>query len=463
MAGLFDTLSLGSRSLATYRKAIDTSGHNLANVNTPGYTRQRLVIQSVSNSTEIGQVGAGAEAVRVERLQNDFFDQQVQVESSVQGSLNSRQSALQQALNALQENVDRSGSNGTTTSGISQDLADFFASAQSISTNPTSLAERQVFLEKAQALAGKFNQVDTGLASVASNVNQQISGNVAQVNSLVNDIAKLNASIVQEEATTDGAANDLRDSRQQKIEELAGLVKIDTAAQPSGAVNVMVSGVTLVDGSNVANTLETFDANGATQVRVAGQTDALALTGGSIEGSITARDNDVGDLRAQVNSLAQTFITEVNKVHSAGFSLTGSTGANLFNGTSAADIAVNPDLVSNPSLIQASAVSGDNGNNQAIIGVAQLATAAQSALGGQSFSDRQAQMVAGVGQKAASAQKDLDDQNSIVDFVKGQRESVSGVSLDEEMSNLVMFQKAFQASAKLISMTDEMLSTIIQM
>src|SRR5262245_2922810 len=160
MAGLFDTLSIGSNSLSTYRKAIDTAGNNVANVNTPGYTRQRLEIQSTTTDSELGQVGSGSEAARVVRLQTDFFDKQIQTESSVEGSLEAKQDGLQQALTALQESIDRNSASGTTTGGISQGLADFFSAMQNLSTDPSSVAERQVVLQKAQQLATKFNQVD---------------------------------------------------------------------------------------------------------------------------------------------------------------------------------------------------------------------------------------------------------------------------------------------------------------
>jgi flagellar hook-associated protein 1 FlgK len=464
MGGLFDTLTLGSRSLDTYRKAIDTTGHNLANVNTPGYTRQRVVIQSVAQDSDIGPVGGGADATAVEQLHNVFFDKQIQVENSVTGSLQARQDALQQSLSALQETINRSDASGTTTSGISQGLADFFAGMQSLSSDPSSVPERQVLIEQSQTLASRFNQVDAKLGAIADNINQTVTSEVGQVNSLARDIAKLNQSIVKEEAASDGSANDLRDARQQKIQELSKLVKIDTAEQPSGAVNVIVSGVSIVDGVDTPNTLETFDSgDGALEVRAAGQTGPLTLTGGSIEGSISTRDNDVSTVRAQVNALAQNFISEVNKIHSGGFSLTGSTGADFFTGTSAADISVNADLVGNPSLIQASSAADEIGNNDVAVALAQLGHAGQAALDGQTFSNRQAQIVAGLGQKVADAQRDLTDQKSISEYVQTQRDSVSGVSLDEEMTNLIMFQKAFEASAKLISMTDEMLNTIIQM
>jgi flagellar hook-associated protein 1 FlgK len=464
MAGLFDTLTLGSRSLDTYRKAIDVTGHNLANVNTPGYTRQRLVLQSVAGSSDIGEMGGGVDATQVQQLHNEFFDQQVTVESSVQGSLEARQDALQQALNSLQETINRSDASGTSTSGISQSLSDFFAGLQSLSTDPSSIPERQVLLEKAQTLAARFNQVDGKLANVSTTLNGSISSDVNDVNSLAQDIARLNGSIAQEETASGNPANDLRDSRQSKLQGLARLAKVDATEQPNGALTVVMAGVTLVDGVDVPNTLETFDSgNGDLQVRAAGQVNAITLTGGSIEGSISVRDKELSEVREQINTLAQTLTSEVNKAHAAGFSVGGATGADFFTGQNAGDIAVNSALLADPSLLQASGVAGETGNNAVVLALAQLGTTNQAALNGQTFSGRQAQIVAGLGQKVADTQRDVDDQKAISDFVQSQRDSISGVNLDEEMSNLVMFQKAFQASAKLISMTDEMLATIIQM
>lgn len=464
MAGLFDTLSLGSRSLSTYRKAIDTTGHNLANVNTPGYTRQRLVVQSVTGSSDLGEVGMGAEATRIVRLHNDYFDKQIQVESSVQGSLEAREDALEQALTSLQETIDRNGVSGTTTGGISQGLAEFFASLDSLSTSPAASEQRLALLGKAQQLATKFNQVDSRLGALEASLNTRVDKEVSQVNGLLGEIANLNAAIVSEESLSGGYANDLRDSRELKLEELAKFIKVDGTEQPNGAINIDIAGTTLVDGNTVPNQLEAFDpGSGALEIRVAGQATALTPTGGSIEGTISTRDNDISAVREQVNSLAEALITKVNELHATGFGLTGSTGANFFTGTNASDIQVNAAIRENPDLLQASSVADAAGDNGIALALAQLRTTAQAALNGQTFSQRQGQIVGGLGQKLAAAKGDLEDQKAISQFVKGQRESVSGVSLDEEMTNLVMFQKAFQASAKLISMTDEMLETIIAM
>lgn len=464
MAGLFDTLSLGSRSLSTYRKAIDTTGHNLSNVSTPGYTRQRLAIESVSTDSASGPVGAGAEGTKIVRLHSDLADRQIQVENSVQGSLQAKQDALEQSLSALQETINRSDSSGTSTQGISQSLSDFFASVQNLTTVPGSIPDRQAMLQKAQDLASKFNQVDSRLGALQKGLNEQVTTQTGQVNDLTNQIAKLNASITSEEALSGGFANDLRDSRQLKLQELSKLVKFDAAEQPNGAVNIVVGGVALVEGKDVTNTLETFDpGDGNVQVRAAGQTTALALTGGSIEGTMSVRDGEIADARTQVNALAASIISEVNQAHAAGFSLTGSTGENFFNGTNASDMTVNSTLVARPELFQGSGNPNATGDNTALRAMSDLSRKAQAALGGQTFSGKQAQTVSGLAQQLASTRSDLDDQNAITRFVQAQRDSAGGVSVDEEMANLVLFQKAFEASAKLISMADDMLGTIIQM
>jgi len=225
MAGLFDTLGIGARSLTTYRKAIDVAGHNLANVNTDGYTRQRLAIEATTTGSDMGTIGSGSEGTRIDRLHNVFIDKQVQVENSVSGSIETKQDALQQAINALNEALDRNGASGTSTAGISQGFSDFFAALQSLSTNPLTIPERQVALQKAIELCNKFNQTDSRIAAVETGLNEHLQSDVTQANTLLSDIATLNNKISSDESFADSPANDLRDARQQKIDQLASLIK----------------------------------------------------------------------------------------------------------------------------------------------------------------------------------------------------------------------------------------------
>src|SRR5262249_52103950 len=160
---------------------------------------------------------------------------------------------------------------------------------QSLSTNPTSTSERQVLIIKAQSLATDFNQVSRRLQDVSNSLDDSLNSDVAQANTAIADIAKLNQQIIAAEVGGSGQANDLRDIRQKRLEDLAKLVKIDTVANANGGVDVSVGGTALIAGANVQDTLETYDAGGGQMMvhTVTGGT-ALALTGGSMKGTIDA-------------------------------------------------------------------------------------------------------------------------------------------------------------------------------
>ena len=326
------------------------------------------------------------------------------------------------------------------------------------------MTERQALLLNAQTLASQFNQTDQRLSDLHDALNTSLQGDVSAANQLLDSIAKLNDEIVNSENTTGGVANDLRDQRQAKLEDLAKLVKIDTAADASGAVNDSIGGVSVVSGKQVLDTLQTYDAGGG-QLLVRTQTGGtnLTLTGGRIAGTIDARDGELATLRTQLNTLASELITQVNNVHSAGFSLTGSTGAAFFTGTDAATIQVNSTLLNDPSLLQASGTAGATGDNQVALALAQLGNQKIANLNNQTFSDSYGQTVGQFGQALSSVNSQSDTQQTVEKMLRKQRESISGVSLDEEMTDLITFQKAYQASARLISTVDEMLQTLIDM
>jgi len=198
-------------------------------------------------------------------------------------------------------------------------------------------------------------------------------------------------------------------------------------------------------------------------VRAATAGTALPLTGGSIQGTIDTRDTSLANLRSDIDSLAALLITEVNAVHAAGFSLTGSTGAAFFTGTGASDIAINTALQNDPQLIQTSALVGAVGNNATAVALAQLADKRHGALSGQTFSEFYNATVSTMGQDLASSTAQVTDQSAVQDMLLRQRDSVSGVSVDEEMTDLVKYQRAFQASAKFINTIDQLMETVISL
>jgi len=461
MLGLFGILNLGAQSMQVQQQGVAVAGHNLANVNNPAYSRQRITITtSPTLNSSLGPQGTGSQVTGIQQLRDVLLDRQITTETSVTGFLEAQQGALESGQAVLGQTIDRNGAQH----GIAEALSDLFDAFQRLSTDPASLTERQAVLQKAQALASQFNQIDSGLNQLKSDLNESVQTDVTQVNELLASIADYNKQITAAEAGAPGSANDLRDSRQAKIEELAKFVNITTTAQATGAVDITVSGVNLVSGSTVVDTLQTYDAGGG-QMLVRAQTGGtpLTLTSGMIQGTIAARDGGLTDLRTHLDALASALIAQVNAVHSGGFSLTGSTGANFFSGTGAADISVQGMLLGNPALLQASGVSGAVGDNQVALALAQLAGARQSALSNATFSENYAQTVAALGQSLSTVNNSIDDQSVMQKMLASQRDSIGGVSLDEEMTNLVQFQKAYAASAHLITTVDEMLQTVLDL
>ena len=474
MLGLFGTLNLAARSMSTQRAGVEVAGQNLANVNNPAYARQRVnIATSITIGSEIGPQGTGAEAVAIQQMRNAILDSQIQAEASNRGALAAQQVALQYTQAALGTQIDRmaSGAEGATAAqgvggghSLADSLSELFNAFQSLSTNPTSMAERQTLLMKAASLALQFNQLDARLNNLTGSLNATIDSEVSAANVILADIANLNKLITTAEVTSGGTANDLRDTRQARLEELAKYVKLDITNGNGSALNISIGGVDMVTDNVVADTLQSYDAGGGQMlIRAATAGTPLALTGGSIQGTIISRDGAVVDLQTGVNTLANLLISQVNSVHASGFSLTGTTGANFFSGTNAADIGVNATLLNDPSFVQAAGVSGASGDNQTALALAQLAQTKHAAFNNQTFNQSYGQTVAAFGQELSTVNSQLGDQEAIEDMLLRQRDSLGGVSLDEEMTDLTRFQKAFAASARLITTVDEMLDTLVNM
>ncbi len=464
MLGLFGTLDLGARSLSVQQEGMEVSGQNLANVNNTAYSRQQLVVQtSTPLQTPIGQEGTGVEAAGISQARSSLLDGQIQSEASVSGSLNSQQQALQNAETYLNEQITNTSNGTSSPSGLTADLSSLFNSFQSLSTDPTNLSQRQSLVASAQQLSTQFNQVSAQLGAVKNQLNQSIQSDVTTSNQDLAQIATLNQQIIQAQADG-GSANDLVDKREQTIEDLASKVNINATAQSNGGVNISIGGVTMVSGETASDSLETYDAGGG-QLLIKAQNAGtpLTLTGGSIEGNINTRDGALATLQTSVNTLASQLITQVNGIYSDGYDLNGNTGANFFTGSDASNIGVNSALVSDPSQFQASGTAGATGDNTVVLALAQLANTSISGLNNQTFSQSWAQTVGNLGNAISSVNEQVANSSSVTQMLTTQRASVSGVSIDEEMTNLMQYQKSYEASAQLITTLNEMLQTVVSM
>jgi len=463
---------MASRSLQTQMTGVEITGQNLANVNTTGYSRQRVQISASPDIiTSVGPEGTGADATAIQQIVSNLLNNQIQSQSSTSGYWNSQQSALQSAQNALGEFLNGSGATAgtsatgatdTTNTGLSAQLSSFFSAFSALASSASD-SNKQAAVSAGQQLATTFNNLNTQFSNVKNSLNDSLNNDVSSANKLLTDIASLNQEISSAEFTG-GNANDLRDTREQDLENLSQLTNITTSSGSNGAVNITVGGQTLVSGNSVSDTLQTYDAGGGQLlVRTATGGVNLTLTGGSMQGTIDARDGTLATMQNSVNNLAGTLITQVNAIHNSGYNSAGGTGNTFFTGTNAATIGVNSALVNNAGLLQVSSSATLSGDTSLALQISQLSSATQSSLNNQTFGDSYDSTVATLGDALNTANTQVSDQSAVSSMLQTQRGSISGVNVDEEMTNMLTFQRAYQASAQVVTTVNTMLGDLLSM
>lgn len=463
MPNITGLLYIGRNALVTQQKAIDITGNNIANVNTEGYSRQRLNMeQSIPIRDHNTTMSTGVRAnQKIQRFYDQFVTNQLNSENESLGRWDAQKTALEK-IEVLFDEVSGYG--------LSEAMSGYWGAWQDLSNNPAGHVERTNLLSAAQYMTTTFNQLSTNIGNAQYDIDTNVDNIVQDINRISGQIAELNVKVSQVEVTGFNA-NDYRDQRDLLINELSKLIDIDTFEDGDGNATVMVAGgKPLVEGGFTWD-LSTADNGGVQDVyweessgtpqNITGQIDS-----GELKGWLWARDDVISDYMTRLDTLANTIIQEVNALHNdtatpSGFGLDGSQN-DFFTGTDAGDIAVNSAIEADVNLI---AAAGDAaalpGDNSAAIAIANLQSALTMSGGNATFDDYYTSLVGDVGNDVSTADLNYDHQTTMIQHLENYREEVSGVSLDEEMVNLVKFQHAYNAAAKLITTTDEMMATII--
>jgi flagellar hook-associated protein 1 FlgK len=465
MAGLYASINSTVQALSAHSRSIEITGKNLGNVNNTDYSRQRVIYGDRGTVlTPQGAESLGLEALGVEQIRDALLDRQVVREIALKASYEGEQSGYQRAQASLGQNIDRSTSASDATAagaaGLAGAIDDFFNAFQSFAARPTDDGERQTLIQKAAILTDRFQQADDRIAQVQADLDIEIATDVGEINELLAAIAELNSQIGRFEINAPGSAVDLRDQRQARIEELASRLPVEIRDTGTSQVQIVAK-----DGSgndvvlvNLATVQGTVAFNG-TQITAGIPATALGLSGGSIHGMLTARDGAIQTLRDDLDALASQLVTSVN----AAYNPSGTTG-NFFDpaGLAAASINLVSTLTAQNLKASDGGAAGDNTIARAIAALAntKFTTAGGDDIDG-SFSSHFARTVSKLGQALASANSKADDQTNIERLVRSQRDSVSGVSLDEEMANLMKFQRAFQASSRVFTVLDDLLDVVV--
>jgi flagellar hook-associated protein 1 FlgK len=518
MRSTFSGIELAKRSLFSHQTALQTTGHNIANANTKGYSRQVVnLIASrpmeaigIMRSNTPGQIGTGVEFNSITRIRERFLDNQFWNQNKFLGEWTIRKDTLEKIEAIINEPSE---------TGIRQVMADFWNAWQELSKTPDNMTARAVVKESAQALVDAFNHTSKQLDDLAADMTDAIAVKVTQINTLTAQIAELNRQIYRIEGFGDNA-NDLRDQRDVLVDELSGIINIDVVEGEFG-YSLTMGSLELVEGFEQLMTFEPSDMEAAF-----GSGD---LTSGEVYGMIYSRDVHVAEYRNQLNTLIngmvqgevhvtlpkgmvipegvtingvtysgtieertltqdiETTVRGINGLHQLGYTLTDplSTAPPLFvtrDGSAnftAGNVMVNPSIYADVELLAASARTVYNsdgeevvvrGNNTLALLIAGLRMqkfdfnsvgSGGSVLNGGTADEYFRAVVGQLGVQADEANRNAANQQTIIDQVDARRMSVSGVSLDEEMANMIKFQHAYNAAARAMTTYDEMLDKII--
>lgn len=461
---ILSTLFIGRGALITHQQAIQTTGHNIANLSTPGFSRQRVELSSATPITLGGiSFGQGVEVDGIRAVVSEFFETQLR---NVNGTVGFAQ-AENKALAGIEAAFP-------TTGGIGSAFDDFFGALADLANNPGGQAERVTLIGKARALGETLQQTRSVLSNVQTNLDKDLGVAVQRANELLPRIAAFNQKITYSEASGQ-PANDLRDQRQVLLQELSRLTGATVHDTGDGQASAIVNGLSLVSGDQAAvldgTTLTPAGLRVVSYQSPNGITaDATSvITNGEIGGLIAARDTEVAGTIGKLDQLAKTVVDQVNSQHALGFDLNGAAGGNFFTSIAtvtgaAAQIQVTTTIAADPRLIAAAqtaaGVPGDNGNALAL---GNLQTTTFAALGNTTASNYLLGLIGEVGTKTQASETALNFQQALLSQSQARRESVSGVNLEEEMTNLILFQRAFQAASVLVRTGDEMYQTIIDM
>ena len=465
MSGLNASLNEALSGLMAEQGALEATTNNVANVNTPGYSREEPVLVA-SDPLVVGPLtlGTGVTLQSIESVRDPILESQIQQETQTQGQTDAQVSALQQAQVSFTNN----------TNDIGTAISNFFDSINQLSASPSDLSVRQGVLTAADNLATSFNQVADNLSQQRTNLGLSVVQTVGQINQLTGQIAQLNRQIAN--LTNAGqSAGTFIDQRTQLIDQLSSLVDVSVIKSDNSVTLTTANGTALVAGQQSFQLATQLDSSGQQEVLAGGNDITSTIVSGQLGGLLAARDQQIPAIQTQLDTLAAGIANAVNQVQTNGYDLngdpTGSTDANgnpqtpiyLFNPPPASGVGAAASLsvaITDPSLIAASSdgTAGSNGNAEAM-----YALGSQSIIAGQSPTDYYAGVVANVGNMTSNATAEQSASNLVLQQLNDQRSSVSGVSLDQEAANMIQYQQAYAASAQVVTAINDMMYAVINM
>jgi flagellar hook-associated protein 1 len=453
MTSSFSGLSSALSALHAQRRGLDTTGQNIANANTEGYTRQRVDMQARVGSpvaaifSTWNGAGAGVEVSGVSRLRDAFLESRGRAEHAQQTYLSAREQVYGRIENIFAEPSD---------TALQSQLSDFWAGWHDVANLPGDPAGRAQLIQRGAVVADGLREAYDALGSQWTTIRVQAEAYTTDVNAAADAVAQLNQTILQTQAAG-MPVNELSDRRDKHLMELAELVGATASVREDGTVNVFVGGSALVVGGS-ARKLEVVgaqrledQAGDKVVMRWADIQQDAAVGGGELAASLDTLGDLIPGYAGKLDDIAGKLASTVNTQHLLGFGTDGVGNRPFFSGTTAATIAV---AITSPGELAVASVAGTlDGENAAKLGeMGKLTTGADAAY---------QQMVVGLGVEAQTAQRRSAIQAAVAGDMDALRAADAGVNLDEEMTNMITYQRAYEAASRVMTTVDSMLDTLI--
>ena len=474
MADLASALEIGRSALRTQQIGLNVTGNNIANVNTPGYSRKS---PNITTALTVDGLGTGVKVASLSRARDRFLDGQVRFENSALGKFE----ALERAMTTIEAIFTEMAGGGATEPGsifnqssgsaLSGAFSRFFNSFQDLANNPESRAGRASVRQEAVFMTEQFNRMHDQMAYLQQDIETEFRNIIDEANRLTKQIAKLNVKIPALKKTPTDTVGDLEDERDQMIEELSKIVLVNAREEVDGTTTILVAlgeGIELVQkGIAMDLGIRSVVRNNATVSDLVLASDGRKVDpgGGSLGGLIEARDVKIASFQESLDTLAATVVEQVNAIHSGGFGLDGSSGTEFFEPTqtTARLIEVSDAIKNDLDKIAASTSATGQGDGSNALALSDIRLSQVLGGGTRTIEEFYSGLVGRVGAEAKQVFTDAEGQRLVSEQLYNRRQNVRGVSINEEATGLILFQRAYQAAARIITIVDEMLETTLNM
>ncbi|MEX2584022.1 MAG: flagellar hook-associated protein FlgK [Gemmatimonadota bacterium] len=463
MSTLGSILNIARSAIHTHQTAVRVASQNISNAQTEGYSRQRVqLVDTQPDITPLGRLGTGVRIHDISRVRDTLLDTSFRREAGRSASFGMRQELLGRVEEILDEPSD---------TGLAASLDAFFSSWSDVASRPTDDTARRLVVQRGQQVASNLSGFSERLDELVQSTRGRLTTTVSEVNRLAEQIASVNGLIVREEASG-LTASDLRDQRDRLIDSLSQLTSVRTSERDNGSLAVLVENALIVEGTD----WKSLAATGEPPVVTLGSATLNVATEGSVLGElVTTLQTRIPGVQQRLDDLAEGLVVQTNALHRAGFLPDGTAGGDFFDpaATTArqinvvatgATIAASDDATqpgNNRIALAMTAMRGDPADND--IGIAIWTAAEAGILGDVSAGEHYRATVSELAVETRKAEDSASVYEALASQLDLRRQSVSGVSTDEELIRVMQHQQAYTAAARMVTVVDEMLQTVLDM